>query len=169
MCSSKRSRLGFCRVAIRRVSACLCPPERSPTLAVILSSSPRSSCASNSLYFSCSSLVTPQRKGERLLPRLAARARFSSISMSAAVPVIGSWKTRPRYFARTCSDRPVTSVPSISMDPESMGHTPATAFKNVDFPAPLPPMTVTNSPSSRFRETPRRACFSLTVPALNVL
>ena len=51
----------------------------------------------------------------------------------------------------------------------SMGQTPATALSMVDLPAPLPPMTVTKSPSSSVRSRPLRATFSLTVPALKVL
>ncbi len=45
--------------------------------------------------------------------------------------------------------RLVTSLPSIMILPGSTGHTPATAFSMVDFPAPLPPITVTKSPSFR--------------------
>ena len=89
--------------------------------------------------------------------------------MVAAVPIMGSWKTRPMYRARLCSGREVTSMPSMAMVPESTGHTPATALRRVDLPAPLPPMTVTKSPSARVRETPFRARFSLMVPGLKVL
>ena len=39
----------------------------------------------------------------RILPLRAAIARFSSICIFAAVPVMGSWKTRPIYFALLCS------------------------------------------------------------------
>ena len=73
------------------------------------------------------------------------------------------------YLARLCSARWVTSTPSMVMVPASTGHTPATAFRRVDLPAPLPPMTVTKSPSFKWRDTPFKAVFSLTVPALNVL
>jgi len=38
-----------------------------------------------------------------------------------------------------------------------------------DLPAPLPPITVTNSPSSMVRSTPRKAVFSLAEPLLYVL
>ncbi len=94
---------------------------------------------------------------------------FSSICMSPAVPVIGSWNTRPRYFARLCSGSVVTSMPSILMEPVSTGHTPETAFMIVDFPAPLPPITVQKSPSLSVNETSISAFFSLIVPGLNVL
>src|SRR5699024_2328206 len=73
------------------------------------------------------------------------------------------------YLARWYSLRRVTSAPSIKILPSSTGQTPATAFSMVDLPAPLPPMTVTKSPSFRWRERPFRAVFSLTVPGLKVL
>ncbi len=110
----------------------------------------------------------PPRK-VRLSPRRMASARFSSISMVAAVPVIGSWNTLPRNFARLYSFNFVTSVPSMTMEPLSTGHTPAIAFNIVDLPAPFPPITVTKSPSSKVSDSPFNAIFSLTVPALKVL
>ena len=109
----------------------------------------------------------PQRRPRRC-PRRLARARFSSICMSAAVPRMGSWNTRPRYLARLGSDRREMSSPSNSIVPESSGYTPAIILSRVDLPAPLPPMTVTKSPSARVRSTPVRARFSVTVPRLNV-
>ena len=45
---------------------------------------------------------------------------------------------------------------------------PLMAFKNVDLPAPLEPITVTNSPSLIFKLKPRKAGFSIGVPGLNV-
>ena len=156
------------KVAISKVKACLCPPDRSPTLAVNRSSRPRLSTFSFSLYSARSLAVTSHLSPLRL-PRRAARAKFSSICMVAAVPVIGSWKTRPIKGARLKSGRPVTSWPSITIEPVSTGQTPAMAFKVVDLPAPLPPITVTKSPSSSFKLTPFKACFSLMVPGLKVL
>ena len=89
--------------------------------------------------------------------------------MVAAVPIIGSWNTRPKKLARLCSDILVTSTSSIEMEPSSTRKTPAMAFNKVDFPAPFPPMTVTKSPSFKVRVVPLRAVFSLMVPGLNVL
>mgnify|MGYP000658306984 CR=1 FL=1 len=63
----------------------------------------------------------------------------------------------------------VTSLPSIMIFPSSTGHTPAIAFRVVDFPAPFPPMIVTKSPSFKVRFKSFKACFSFTVPLLNVL
>ena len=63
----------------------------------------------------------------------------------------------------------VTSLPSITIFPSSTGHTPAIAFRVVDFPAPFPPMIVTKSPSFKVRFKSFKACFSFTVPLLNVL
>src|SRR5699024_9585203 len=73
------------------------------------------------------------------------------------------------YLARLCSGRRVMSWPSIRMRPISIGQTPATALSIVDLPAPLPPMTVTKSPSSSVSSRPLRATFSLTVPGLKVV
>ncbi len=42
------------------------------------------------------------------------------------------------------------------------------AFKSVDFPAPLLPITVTKSPSFNVRFTPCKAFFSLTLPGKKV-
>ena len=57
----------------------------------------------------------------------------------------------------------------LLLDEHTAALDPATAFSRVDLPAPLPPMTVTKSPSASVSDTPRRARFSLMVPALNVL
>ena len=52
-------------------------------------------------------------------PRRAASARFSSICIVGAVPIMGSWNTRPKNAARLCSGSLVTSCPSMVMVPES--------------------------------------------------
>ena len=49
----------------------------------------------------------------RRRPRRAARARFSAIDMSGAVPLNGFWKTRPISLARRCSGQRVTSWPAM--------------------------------------------------------
>ena len=95
VCSSNKRTFGFFSVAISSVSACLCPPESRPTLEVSRSSSPKSRIFSRSLYSSRSLFVIPCLRPLRA-PLLAASARFSSIIMLAAVPVMGSWNTRPR-------------------------------------------------------------------------
>ena len=59
-------------------------------------------------------------------------------------------------------------MPPTSIEPESIGNTPAMALRNVDLPAPFEPITVTKSPSSSVRSTPRRARFSLTLPGKKV-
>ena len=168
VCSSSRSSLGFFSVAIRRVSACLCPPESRPTFARRRVSSPKSSGFRSSTYSSLSFFVIPHLR-VRVCPRRFATARFSSISISAAVPFMGSWNTRPRYFALLCSGSFVISSPSMITEPLSTGQTPAMAFSMVDFPAPLPPMIVTKSPSSSVRLMPFKALFSLIEPGLKVL
>ena len=167
VCSSSSSRRGLVSVAISRVSAWRWPPESRPTLALRRVSRPRSRRLSSSTYSSFSALVTPHERPRRW-PRRLARARFSAICMSAAVPRMGSWNTRPRYLARCDSLRREMSVPSSSITPESSGYTPAIILSSVDLPAPLPPITVTKSPSLRVRSTPVSARFSVTVPLLKV-
>src|SRR5215510_9056926 len=61
------------------------------------------------------------------------------------------------------------SAPSILIFPESTKKEPATAFSSVDFPDPFDPMIMTNDLSSTSSPTPRSACSSFGVPALNVL
>ena len=89
VCSSRSNKSGFCAVAISNVRACRCPPESRETLVESLSSKPRSKGLSIFLYISRSSFVTPHFN-PRLLPLRQAMARFSSIHMSPAVPLIGS-------------------------------------------------------------------------------
>ena len=134
---------------------------------VMRNSRPSSRILSCSWYCARSFWEIPERR-VRWFPLLDANARFSSICILAAVPVMGSWKTRPRYLARLYSGSLVTSIPSIVMFPSSTEKTPATALSMVDFPAPFPPITVTKSPSSSLRDKPFSAVFSLIVPALNV-
>ena len=55
------------------------------------------------------------------------------------------------------------------ISPLSTIYVPATALRSVDLPAPLPPITVTKSPSFKVRDTPFKATFSLTVPSLKTL
>src|SRR5699024_10651040 len=105
----------------------------------------------------------------RPLPRKYARERFSSIVRFGAVPAIGSWKTRPTTFARLCSGWRETFLPSMEMVPESTINRPEIELSNVDFPAPLEPITVTKSPGFRCRETSTSALRSLAVPAKKVL
>ena len=52
--------------------------------------------------------------------------------------------------------------------PRSTKNVPAMEFISVDLPAPLPPMTVTNSPGARCSESPVSATFSVIVPGLKV-
>ena len=88
--------------------------------------------------------------------------------MEAAVPVMGSWKTRPRRAARLCSGRWVISRPPRVMVPLSIWKVPAMALSMVLLPAPLPPMTVMKSPLFRVRSTPASAILRMTVPGLKV-
>ena len=167
VCSSSRSSLGLLRVAIRSVNAWRWPPESRPTFTCSLSSRPKPSSLSFSRYSSLSCLETIHFN-RRFSPRRIAMARFSSIHISGAVPIMGSWKTRPMSLARRYSGRPVMSSPASTIEPLSTGQTPAIAFRTELFPAPLLPMTVTKSPSFRWRLRLSSAFFSLMVPGLKV-
>ena len=81
-----------------------------------------------------------------------------------AVPIIGSWNTRPMNAARLYSGSFVMFRPSIVMLPESTAKAPAMALSIVLLPAPLPPMTVTKSPSLSVRFKSNSAVLALTVP-----
>ena len=168
VCSSSSSSLGRLSVAISSVRAWRWPPESVETFVVRRDSRPRPRPPSSSRYCSFSSFVTPQERPRRW-PRRAARARFSSIHIEGAVPIIGSWNTRPMNAARLCSGRFVTSEPSMMTLPESTKNVPAVALSIVDLPAPLPPMTVTKSPSFSVRLRPFSAVLALMVPGLKVL
>ena len=120
VCSSSSRSFGLAIVAIKRVSAWRWPPESRPTFDSRRSSRPSLSPARSSRKCSRSFEDELQRKVGRR-PRRAAMARFSSIIMPAAVPIIGSWKTRPMNLARLCSGHFVMSVPAISMVPSSTG------------------------------------------------
>ena len=89
--------------------------------------------------------------------------------MCAAVPAIGSWKTRATYRATLWSGRRSTRRPSIFTVPPSGRYRPETTFSRVDLLAPFEPMTVQKSPAARCRVTPDRATFSLTVPGKKAL
>ena len=58
----------------------------------------------------------------------------------------------------------VTFLPSIMMLPESTEKAPAMALSIVLLPAPLPPMTVTKSPSLSVRFRSKSAVLAFTVP-----
>src|SRR5574344_3033875 len=57
----------------------------------------------------------------------------------------------------------------MRMEPLSTGKVRAMALGRVDFPAPLPPMTVTKSPSCSVRLRSSSAVFSWMVPGKKVL
>ncbi len=168
VCSSKSKSFGRFRIAISSVTACRWPPESMPTLTFRRFSKPSSSRL-NSVLYNSRSLPEMPHFSVRLCPRRKASAMFSSSHILAAVPSIGSWKTRPRIPARLCSGSLVTSLPSIRMEPESTSCSPAMQLSKVDLPAPLPPIKVTKSPSFRWRFTLCKAVFSFTVPLLKVL
>ena len=112
------------------------------------SSRPNPNNARRSLKNACS-LSLKAHLRPKFLPRRIARIKFSSICILPAVPTIGSWNTRPMYLARLYSGIFVTSILLMVILPSSTGNTPAMEFSNVLLPAPLPPITVQKSPSSR--------------------
>lgn len=93
----QKKELGVGDWAMGTASACLWLPGNRPTLDSMRVSGPRSSSSRRTGYSAFSSLVMPQAR-VRLWPRRRARARFSSICMSGAVPHMGSWNTRSRYL-----------------------------------------------------------------------
>src|SRR5579859_2082335 len=165
VCSSSSSSRGFSHVAIKRVRAWRCPPERLPIALSSRSSRPKFNCRtrvrSSSLVFLSSAQPSPRGS-----PRLAARTRFSAIVRLGEVPVKGFWNTRPIRPARRCSGQRVMSMPSTEMVPASRRKVPATALSRVDFPEPLVPIMTTKAPSSSVTSTPSIARTSLGVPGL---
>ncbi len=59
------------------------------------------------------------------------------------------WNTTPRR-----ASGPVTCSPSTSTSPESVCRKPAARLSSVDFPQPLGPSTLTNSPLRTPKSTP---------------
>ena len=115
VCSSSSRSLGGFTVAISSVSAWRCPPDSSPTGCFIRSSSPISNCASLSRKNSrsCRDIV-PNHP-----PLPEASARFSSMVMPGAVPLMGSWNRWPMAAALLCMGSQVMSLPSRVMVPLS--------------------------------------------------
>jgi hypothetical protein len=87
---------------------------------------------------------------------LAPTFRFSSM-LSAPKTLRPSGTSENPCRAICSGGTPVTSAPSIVMDPEMGGTTPAMAFSKVDFPAPLGPVTNRTSPASILKLMPRKA------------
>ncbi len=75
---------------------------------------------------------------------------------------MGSWNTRATRPARAQTGWRVTSH-AVDVDAcrESTGRSPDTAFRKVDLPAPLEPITVTNWPDGMSSYRPRSARFSI--------
>ena len=85
---------------------------------------------------------------------------FSATVIDAAVPFIGSWKTRASRIARLWTGISVTSSPLMRILPESSASAPEMAFSMLLLPAPLEPMTTANSPVDSLRSRPSSATFS---------
>ena len=164
--SSSRMREG-CRLAISRLTAWRWPPESRPMRSARRFSSPSCSMLSLSRNSSRSGRFNAMPK-PRWAPRRQARAMFSSMVRASQVPAIGSWKTRATRSERCQAERRVTSAASMWIVPRSTIRSPLTAFRKVDLPAPLEPMTVTNWPVGMVRSSPRSTRFSIGVPGLKV-
>ena len=165
VCSSKSRSFGGFKVAIIKVSACLCPPDNNPTGWLMRFSSPISRSATRSLNSSLSALETARSQP----PFPAASARFSSTVIPGALPRIGSWNSLPICFARVCSGIREISCPSSARVPQSVIKLPAMALNSVDFPAPFAPIIVIKSPFSTWRERSSSAFLASMVPGLKVL
>ena len=79
------------------------------------------------------SLVALVKKGEEITEQNLEYFISSAEAVSYTHLFIGSWNTRPRYFALLCSGSFVISSPSMITEPLSTGQTPAMAFSMVDF------------------------------------
>lgn len=82
----------------------------------------------------------------QFLPRSSASSMFSATVIEAAVPFIGSWKTRATRLARLCTGKAVTSSPLMRIFPESSISAPEMAFSMLLLPAPFEPMTMAKLP-----------------------
>jgi hypothetical protein len=81
---------------------------------------------------------------------------FSTTVSEAKVSAI--WKVRPtpmRQISRGL--RPTSSWPSSRIDPRSAFNWPLTMLKVVDLPAPLGPISASNSPGARSKLMPSTA------------
>ena len=106
-------------MAIKRVRAWRCPPDKRPTGCFMRSSSPIWSRARRSRNRALSLLEIRAKGALPLVERRYASARFSSIVMPGAVPFKGSWNRRPIMRLRWYSGRKVRFVPSSRSEPSS--------------------------------------------------
>ena len=144
VCSSRRSNVGRLKTAMRMVKACRCPPERRPTLALILSSSPSPRSASRSWisFRSCfpkagpSPLNRPRRacQCEVLFYRQPGRRPHQRILKHTAN------QPGPPMF-RNLGE---ISFPISMIFPLLTKYVPATRLSSVDLPEPFPPIMVRN-------------------------
>src|SRR5215467_4605699 len=77
---------------------------------------------------------------------------------------LNSWKMNPiqrRIFKRALSESVARSTPSIRTLPLVIGISPFRQRNSVDFPAPLRPITHTNSPPCSVNDTSLRAWYPL--------
>jgi len=82
--------------------------------------------------------------------------RFSSIVNAPKTLRPSGTSENPRR-AMSSGAAPAIPAPSIMMEPERGGTTPAMALSSVDLPAPFGPVTNRISPSSTVNVTPRSA------------
>ena len=155
-------------VAIKSASVWRWPPDNAPTFVCSLSSSPRFTLASNSLYASTRAWLVPL-PSPYIFPLLSAIARFSRIVMDGQVPFDGSWNTRPMRRWRIKSFCFVISTPLTTIFPPSTGMVPQIMLSIDVLPEPLLPTTETNCPSSIFKLKSSNRQISLIVPGLYIL
>ena len=147
VCSSSSNNSGLTRVAMRKLNAWRCPPERSPVAVCKRVSKLFPITLVNWAYSASFSLVSPRGRNVRFWPRFSANNRFSATVIRGAVPILGSWKTRAMVSVRETAVVWVISCPLCNKVPDATGRLPAIVLNKVDFPAPLVPSTVMKSPS----------------------
>jgi len=146
--SSRISRRGLVIRARPMASICCSPPDSSDPMAAERSASSGNSACTRSR-------VQPS-------PEPSAGGRAVAIRFSCTVRVGKIWRPsgtspRPRR-ARAWGGRRVTSRPDSRTDPARAGSRPVSTFTVVVLPIPLRPSSVTHSPASTRRSTPKSTC-----------
>ena len=168
VCSSSNRMSGRFRVAMRKLSACRCPPDRAPVAVVIRFSRPLFIVAASSVKRARLAFNWRWTRCRRS-PRLVARSIFSATVIRGAVPSLGSWNTRARKAVRCSSELLVISTPLWRIWPASTPRLPPITLNRVDFPAPFVPTIVMKLPSLIVRLIPLRIVVSLAVPLLTTV
>jgi hypothetical protein len=150
--SSSRSILGRAISARPMASICCSPPDSSPARCLARSASTGKSLSTSSL--------APAADRRSRAPSAPARRFSSTVIRAKTRRPSGTWTTPPATTAEVAAPDNLVRSKLISpavIPPRWNRSVPDTARSRVDFPAPLPPSTVTIEPRGTFSETPRRA------------